>query len=179
MRRELKNAFGKVYLTVEVDTLNRWVYANWIGYSTEASIKAGVIMYTELLGADLNCMLIDTRSMIGTWDHSLEWMLSKWAPRAAKAGLAYYALVANPGTFAESTADDFHARVSLFQARVFDDMEAAKDWLSPYAMKNTLGRPDHAPQADAGSRTRSVPKSRHTKRFSKYRGWKGKANTLL
>lgn len=136
MKQELRNAFGKVYLTVEVDTVNEWVYANWKGYPTQDNVRKGVALYTALFkGWGLNCILIDTRSMIGTWDHSLEWMLHKWAPRAAREGLCYYAIVVRPGTFAQSTADDFHARLISFKARIFEDMEEARAWLRQYVLR--------------------------------------------
>ena len=140
MRQELRNAFGNVCLTVEVDTVNGWVCATWQGYPTPDSIRKGVSLYTSLFkGWGLDCILIDTRSMIGTWDHSLEWMLNKWAPRAARAGLRHYAIVATPRTFAASTATDFHSRLISFEAKIFDEMEAAKAWLSLYTAPQERG----------------------------------------
>ncbi|MHC2991005.1 hypothetical protein OB13_05185 [Pontibacter sp. HJ8] len=130
MEQSLTNAFGSVYLTIELDTLNRWVYVNWIGYPTEENMKTGVSAYTEVLtNIDYSSILLDTRLMIGTWEHSLNWMLYDWAPEAASAGLEYYAMVVQPETFAEATADDFLSKVTAFEAQVFEDMEEAKDWL--------------------------------------------------
>ncbi|MFC5272377.1 hypothetical protein [Adhaeribacter terreus] len=45
MTQELKNAFGKVFITITVDQKNRWIATNWLGYQTEESIKAGAGAY--------------------------------------------------------------------------------------------------------------------------------------
>lgn len=130
MKTELVNAFGNIFLTISLDDYNQWIQACWHGYSTEEAVKQGMEAYTETLeAADYSAMLIDTRSMIGSWSHSLEWTLNEWAPKAAKAGLRYYAMVVKPETFAESTADSFYANVQYFEAEVFQDMATAEAWL--------------------------------------------------
>ncbi|AKQ47016.1 hypothetical protein TH63_17410 [Rufibacter radiotolerans] len=130
MRTELINAFGNVYLTITLDQENRWIHAQWQGYSTEDSIKTGIEAYTQLLEqGDFHSILVDTRLIIGSWNHSLDWILEEWAPQAARAGLQYYAMVVQPETFAEASADAFYEQVRYFKAKVFDDIEAAENWL--------------------------------------------------
>ncbi len=130
MINELKNVFGNVFLTIQVDHQNQWIKASWKGYSTEDSIKIGMEAYTDVLEAeDYSGLLIDARAMLGTWNHALDWSLNKWAPQAALAGLTHYAMVVNPETFAESTADDFYAKVHSFEAEIFQDMPTAEAWL--------------------------------------------------
>ena len=41
MATELLNGFGKVYLTIDYDAANQWVYNNWIGYQTYTGIISG------------------------------------------------------------------------------------------------------------------------------------------
>ncbi|WP_181304871.1 STAS/SEC14 domain-containing protein [Rufibacter sp. XAAS-G3-1] len=130
MRSELVNAFGNVYLTISLDHENQWIQASWQGYSTPEMVRSGMEAYTEALEkADYNAMLIDTRDMVGSWSHSLDWTLEEWSPQAAKAGLQYYALVVKPETFAEATADAFYANVQSFEAEVFADLATARAWL--------------------------------------------------
>ncbi|AMM50946.1 hypothetical protein TH61_06775 [Rufibacter sp. DG15C] len=130
MKTELVNAFGNVFLTITLDHENRWITAKWQGYSTEESIKTGLEAYTQALeSADFHSMLIDTRAMVGSWHHSLGWMLEEWAPQAARAGLQYYAMVVEPESFAEASADSFYEQVRYFKAKVFEDLESAKNWL--------------------------------------------------
>ena len=135
MIQELKNPFGRVYLTIEVDDLNKWVHVNWMGYLTEENIKTGAKAYTEALAdAGYKCVLNDTRLIVGGWDHSLDWVLNDWAPRAARAGLKHFAMIVTPETFGESTASTFYENLKAFQAKVFDDKTKAEDWLRQFSV---------------------------------------------
>jgi hypothetical protein len=113
-----------------LDHENQWVQATWHGYSSEEAVRTGMEAYTEALQqADYSDMLIDTRAMVGSWSPSLEWSLEEWAPQAAKAGLRHYALVVDPESFAEATADAFYTQVRGFEAEVFSDLATARAWL--------------------------------------------------
>jgi hypothetical protein len=66
MIEELKSVLGKVYLTIETDPTNRWVFTDWQGYLTAENIKVGVQAYTNALTkAGFSCVLNDTRSVRG------------------------------------------------------------------------------------------------------------------
>ena len=135
MRQELKNAFGRVFLTIEVDYKNKWVFVDWMGYLTESNIKTGAMAYIDALSkAGFQCVLNDTRLILGGWDHSLEWVLNEWAPHAARAGLKHFAMITTPETFAESTASTFYAKLKSFQAKVFDDKTIAEQWLRQFSL---------------------------------------------
>ncbi|MBF9254566.1 STAS/SEC14 domain-containing protein [Pontibacter sp. 172403-2] len=135
MPQELTNSFGKVFLTIYKDERNRWIHVNWMGYLTADNIKAGAAAYTAALAnAGFDCVLNDTRLIIGSWNHSLDWALQEWSPNAAKAGLKHLAMVTTPETFAGSTAAAFYANLEAFQAQVFDDMDNAKQWLRQYSL---------------------------------------------
>lgn len=135
MKQELTNPFGRVYLTIEVDEKNRWVHVNWMGYLTEDNVKTGAKAYTDALQqAGYSCVLNDTRLIIGGWDHSLDWVLNDWAPRAARAGLQHFAMITTPETFGGSTAFNFYAKIKSFKVEVFDDRKKAEDWLRQFAL---------------------------------------------
>ncbi|MGV3540568.1 MAG: STAS/SEC14 domain-containing protein [Rufibacter sp.] len=130
MTTELVNAFGNVFLVITLDHENQWIQATWQGYSTEESVRTGMEAYTQALeDEEYSSILVDTRAMVGSWNHSLEWTLQEWVPQAAAAGLHYYALVVNPETLAEATADAFFSQVQAFEADVFADMATARAWL--------------------------------------------------
>ncbi|WP_210463885.1 STAS/SEC14 domain-containing protein [Rufibacter roseolus] len=138
MTQEYRNAFGNVYLTVTVDRENKWVHTDWMGYLTEESLKAGALAYTDALRkAGFNCVLNDTSKVIGSWDHSVEWVVKEWAPQAARAGLRHFAMVTTPQTFAESSASAFYSNLKAFEARVFDNISAARQWLRQFSIQNT------------------------------------------
>ncbi len=136
MKQELRNPFGRVYLTIDVDHKNKWVHVNWMGYLTEENIKTGAQAYTKSLAdAGYNCVLNDTRMIVGGWDHSLDWVINDWAPRAARAGLRYFAMITTPETFAENTASSFYAKLKSFRTQVFDNSAKAEDWLRQYSLR--------------------------------------------
>jgi hypothetical protein len=136
MTQALRNPFGRVYLTIEADDRNKWIYVNWMGYLTEENIKNGAQAYTQALAeAGYNCVLNDTRLIVGGWNHSLDWVLNDWAPRAARAGLRYFAMITTPETFGGSTADTFYSQVKSFQAKIFDDKEKAEAWLRQFSLR--------------------------------------------
>lgn len=135
MRQELKNAFGRVFLTIAVDDKNKWVFVDWMGYLTEDNVKTGALAYTKALSdAGYHCVLNDTRLILGSWNHSLDWVLNDWGPRAARAGLKHFALISTPETFADSTAGDFYANLKAFQVEVFDDKSRAEEWLRQFSL---------------------------------------------
>jgi hypothetical protein len=128
--QELKTPTGRVYLTVETDSKNQLILVNWMGYLTSDSIKTGAAAYTAALArAGFSRVLNDTREVRGPWDHSMDWVINEWAPNAANAGLRFFAMVTSPETLAEESASTFYQQLTAFQAQVFDNREAAREWL--------------------------------------------------
>ena len=135
MREELKNAFGKVFLEVDVDTENRWVHTNWIGYLTKDNIINGALAYTEAIKeTGYCCVLNDTSEVLGGWDHSLDWVVNQWGPQAANAGIGHFAIITKPESFASSTALSFYESLKAFEVKVFDNIAEAKEWLRQYSL---------------------------------------------
>ncbi|WP_276496359.1 STAS/SEC14 domain-containing protein [Pontibacter litorisediminis] len=135
MIQELVNPFGRVYITIDTNSKNKWVHVKWMGYLTEENIKAGAAAYTKALAdAGYNCVLNDTRLIIGSWDHSMNWVVNEWAPRAARAGLKHFAMITTPETFAGSSAANFYNSLKAFEAKVFDDISEAQAWLRQYSL---------------------------------------------
>ena len=133
MIQELKSPTGRVYLTIDTDTTNRWILVDWIGYLTADSIRAGAQAYTDALAkSGFSCVLNDTRSVRGPWDHSMDWVINVWAPNAAAAGLKHFAMVSTPESLADGSAANFYAQLTAFQAEVFDNLSSARAWLSQY-----------------------------------------------
>ena len=127
---ELKSALGRVYLTIESDTANRWVIADWQGYLTADNIKEGALAYTAALAkSGFSGVLNDTRSVRGPWDHSMSWVINEWVPGAYKAGLRHFAMISTPETLADGSAANFYAQITVFQVQIFDNMVDARAWL--------------------------------------------------
>jgi hypothetical protein len=139
MKQELKNAFGKVYLTIEVDILKHWVHTNWVGYLSEENTKAGTEAYTRAVSeSGFHCVLNDSSRVLGRWEHSLEWALHEWVPQAVYAGIKYFALVAKPGSFSAENAAALMAGVHGFEMQIFDSKTEAENWLLPLCLNLEL-----------------------------------------
>ena len=130
MIEELKSSLGRVYLSIETDKENRWIFVDWQGYLTAENIKEGARAYTAALKkAGFTCVLNDTRSVRGPWDHSMDWVINEWAPNAAAAGLRHFAMISTPETLADGSAANFYAQLKSFEGHVFDNMADARHWL--------------------------------------------------
>lgn len=136
MKQELKNVFDKTFLSISVDSTNRWVHTDWVGYLTEENIRAGALAYTQVVNEiGFSCVLNDTSQVVGSWSHSLDWVINEWSPQAADAGIKYFALITTPESFAEGSAAKFYANIKAFQVKVFEDINKAKAWLQQYSLK--------------------------------------------
>lgn len=130
MKHELKSSLGRPYLTIENDPTNRWIATDWMGYLTADSIKTGAKAYIEALArSGYQCVLNDTRKVLGPWDHSMDWVINEWAPSAAAAGLRYFALISTPDSMADASATNFYAQLKSFEGRVFNNEAEAMAWL--------------------------------------------------
>jgi len=130
MTEELKSALGRVYITIETDADNRWIFVDWQGYLTADNIKEGARAYTAALArSGFSCVLNDTRSVRGPWDHSMDWVINEWAPNAAQAGLRHFAMISTPETLADGSAANFYAQLTAFRGEVFDNLVDARRWL--------------------------------------------------
>ncbi|SHJ10210.1 hypothetical protein SAMN02745146_2289 [Hymenobacter daecheongensis DSM 21074] len=131
MPTQLTNGFGKVYLTIDYDAANQWVYNDWIGYQTYTGIIAGAdACLLPLREHACSCLLNDNRRVIGPWDHAVEWIVTNWANRAAEQGLTHFAHVASPDSLAAHSAEAMHLGIGgRLQMRMFGDMAQAQSWL--------------------------------------------------
>jgi hypothetical protein len=137
MKQQLKNAFGKVFITISVDIKNRWIHTNWVGYLTQDNIRAGAMAYTNAVKKHgFNCVLNDTSEVLGSWDHSLDWVLDEWASQAAAAGIKHFALITTPESFAGASASHFSNNNKAFDVRVFDNDTNARSWLRQHSSMN-------------------------------------------
>lgn len=132
MKRDVKNVFGNVCLTVEYDQQLGLVYNNWLGYQTLDSIMTGANACLDIL-TQHNCPLLlnDNRFVRGPWDHATDWIANDWTPRAIAAGLTHFAHVVSPESFAAYSAEMMYVKISgSFHMRTFGEIGAANEWLA-------------------------------------------------
>jgi hypothetical protein len=131
MPTNLLNGFGNVYLTIDYDTANHWVYNEWIGYQTYVGIVAGAdACLLPLREKKCAYLLNDNRRVTGPWDHAVQWITSNWAPRAIAQGLTHFANVVSPESLAASSAQSMLLGLNgQLRMQMFSDVEEAKKWL--------------------------------------------------
>ncbi|GAB2704733.1 hypothetical protein GCM10011495_15980 [Hymenobacter frigidus] len=131
MKKEVTNLFDKVYLTIEFDEANKWIYTNWIGVLHTEKVIQGCQATLEFL-REKPCplMLNDNREVVGSWNSANDWIAQNWMPQALAMGLKRFAHIVSPGIFGQASAAEMITRVgSQFEMRLFEDMEMAKAWL--------------------------------------------------
>ena len=128
---ELTNGFGKVYLTIDYEAANGWVYNNWVGYQTFTGIIAGADACLHPLRENACAYLLnDNREVVGPWDHAVEWIVTDWAPRAQAQGLTHFANIVSPESLAALSAEAMALGLGgRLQMRMFSDLATAQAWL--------------------------------------------------
>ncbi|WP_299700220.1 STAS/SEC14 domain-containing protein [uncultured Pontibacter sp.] len=138
MNTKLTNAFGKVYLTIKVDTANSWIHVIWEGYLSENNIKTGGQAILETIEASgFTCVLNDMLLVLGPI-RTTDWATDVWAPAVAKAGLKHMALVNAPDAIASTDVSNFHNEQTHFQTDVFGNLMDAGDWLRQQCLKRDV-----------------------------------------
>ncbi|MBJ6108248.1 hypothetical protein JAO73_04450 [Hymenobacter sp. BT523] len=131
MKKELINSFDKVYLTIELDDAQGWIYNNWVGVLPTEKVIRGCQATIDFL-RDCPCpqMLNDNREVIGSWSSANDWIAKNWMPQVLRLGLKRFAHVVSPGIFGQASAEEMVTRVGTqFEMRLFQDIEMAKSWL--------------------------------------------------
>lgn len=131
MKKELTNSFDKVYLTIECDKANNWVYNEWIGVLPTETVIQGCQATIDFL-REYRCpnMLNDNRKVVGSWSGANDWIAQNWMPQALALGLKRFAHIVSPGIFGQTSASEMSTRVGTqFEMRLFEDMALAKAWL--------------------------------------------------
>ncbi|RYU80260.1 hypothetical protein [Hymenobacter persicinus] len=131
MPTHLRRPDGHIFLTVERDRTNNWIYAHWTGIQTLATIQQGGLFYVDMLRQEpCSRLLNDHRELIGRFTDANEWIATVWTPLILQAGLRYFAQVLSPGIFGQMSIQDLHQRIGdQFEMQFFKDFEAAQQWL--------------------------------------------------
>ena len=131
MKTTLTNSFDKVFLTIEFDVANQWIYNNWTGVLPTEKVIQGCQATIEFLREN-RCahMLNDNRQVIGSWNSANDWIAANWMPQVLKLGLKRFAHIVSPGIFGQASAEEMVTRVgNQLEIRLFKDVDLAKEWL--------------------------------------------------
>ena len=123
--------FKEAFITIEYDAVNQWIYANWIGYQTEASVMTGCEKMLEALQTfALSKVLNDNTHVIGIWTPAAPWVGNNWMPRMKAAGLKHFAWIYSPSRLSQVSTNESIQHTPLPDLiQTFYTIEEGKSWL--------------------------------------------------
>ena len=124
--------FESDFLTLTFDYNHDWLYADWQGEQTLETVRAGSAQILEQLRRE-RCqkLLNDNRAVRGMWMDASEWIARELPPVLESAGLRYVAWVYSADVFSRLSAQHALEKTETpFLVLAFDDMDAARAWLS-------------------------------------------------
>lgn len=131
MLLNLSNAAGRIFVTLEYDAANHWVYANWIGDQTYIGLVAGTEACLRLLhDNNCSCLFNDNRHVLSPWDNAHNWPATGWASHALAQGLTHLAHLVRPTSLISTGTEVLQEhRGKQLQLRAFAETAAAQQWL--------------------------------------------------
>ena len=131
MKAELKSQSGSTFLYLEYDSVNHWLYTNWIGYQSVDNVKEG---FKEIINLrdkyNFVKILNDNRALIGPWDKANQWLEQEIVPIDNPAQVKYMAHVISPGIFGQLSVQDLQTRLqNKVDIKLFEDIKKAEEWL--------------------------------------------------
>ena len=114
------------------DEAERWLCATWQGYVDPLEAQAGAEAYLRCFGQAATPLLLNDNSRLrGPWFDSLDWLGDVWVPQAERLGLRYVAHVIQTDRPTDILSMSFPRRLP-FELQIFQDLEAARQWLRQY-----------------------------------------------
>jgi hypothetical protein len=94
------------FLDIYLDDEGPWLYLDWKGYQSNASVKEGCERALALfIEHKLHKVLNDNTHTLGIWIGAAPWLIFSLLPRARKAGLTWCAHIYGPSRLARISAD--------------------------------------------------------------------------
>ena len=128
----LQLLLNEPHIAISYDHLNEWLYVDWQGDQSLASVQQGGHDILRLL-VQQGCqkVLNDNRHVTSMWSDAAEWAGKDWFPTIMEAGLRYFAWVYSPNIYSRLSTDltlQFtHGNAII---ATFDDMDTARAWLA-------------------------------------------------
>lgn len=138
---ELSQIHHRDFVEISFDSANNWIYANWKGYQSDASVKEGCeLLLDALTRLKVEKVLNDNRQVLGIWTGAADWIARDWFPRMRIAGMKKFALVYSPSRLSQVSAD---AAMLLFDPEGRDVVgffaeSVAVSWLATDTLTITL-----------------------------------------
>lgn len=124
-----KEFYSETYLKTFRDDKG-YIYVAWLGYLTLDQIKNGCELILSLVqSSHSHLMMVDHRSMNGTWSQSLKWLDTNFMPRLLDAGIKKIAFIYSKDPATQYSLNRFLELNDEYQAQVFTNQKTAESWL--------------------------------------------------
>ena len=130
MKEELKDKQG-VYLRIEINPNNDWIYLDWVGYQDENRTKEGMKRYLDLMKKNgIKKILNDNRHQHGPYPKGInEWIGKEWLPEAKRIGFKAGATILSTKVFSKMSANNLVQNVGGVTYKNFEKIDGAVNWL--------------------------------------------------
>jgi hypothetical protein len=131
MQHTLLRGDESIFLTLEYLPAEDWVHARWYGRQTLSTVMTGGLTHLDMLRAQPCAKLLnDHRELAGTFIEANDWIQQVWTPLILAAGLRAIGQVVSPDVFGQLAIEDLQHRIGdQLDLVLFEDLEAAQDWL--------------------------------------------------
>lgn len=128
-------------IEIYYDSIDRYLYCNWIGYQCQKDLVHSGFIILELLKQKRVMKTLNDNSRVeGPWTDSSEWTANRWFPDMAGAGLRYFSWILSPDVFAEISARKAVPSGGTVNIQLFDSrnnsFNEAVSWLRSCPSKN-------------------------------------------
>lgn len=122
--------YQETYIEVSSEEEEKWIYANWIGFQTVATVKAGCEKILQALERKGYAKVLNDNTQVqGIWSGASEWVAVDWFPRMRTAGMTCFAWVYSPSVFSQLSTDKTLNHTNEGFVKTFYDATQAKSWL--------------------------------------------------
>lgn len=116
------------FIEISYEPSGKYLYANWLGFQSEESVKNGCnLMLEQLIKKNCSKVLNDNTKVTGPWQSATEWVATVWFPKMENAGLKHFSWVFSSNIFAELSAKKAMPASDIVKS--FNSLTAGKQWV--------------------------------------------------
>ena len=120
----------ETYIEISSNEEAKWIYANWLGFQTVASVKAGCEKILQALQQKGYAKILNDNTHVqGIWSGASEWVAVDWFPRMREVGMTCFAWVYSTSVFSQLSTDKTLNHTNEGFVKTFYEIEQAKSWL--------------------------------------------------
>ncbi len=124
--------YQKPYITIEQDDQLKCLIQNWKGFANSENFRDAINQSLDIFKkGGLDKIISNTKDAALVSNEDTKWVAKEITPQMVKHGLRYMAFILPTNVFTQMGVENFKENAgSVVSIRYFDQMEAAKEWIS-------------------------------------------------